>query len=316
MIRKIFSAILFLIMLYGCDSRQMKTAEIEIVIFSPLDSTNNGHFPTPIQELIKPLEGTCTPKANIVFDPIVFSRVDINQKQQLQYKTNKATDYTKIKAVERSLRVFMEDSLMPKFLLAPQDINFAVDDYINGKNGNENYVIFKTSDDNTPTSALPKYGNMTDLKGAISKLICEKNLSKIYILYEPQRTSGKNINIDNKSKSDSKIDTPPPHLLANGLKQEILDVLMHIRDTHNSGANRLRLANDAMHTTFSKDFYVIMHNDDARALERIWERGDGIKYLKRIATDDSITGFEVLKVETNTTDNKVSHIEIVEKHNK
>ncbi|MCO5945378.1 hypothetical protein [Mucilaginibacter flavidus] len=71
-----------------------------------------------------------------------------------------------------------------------------------------------------------------------------------------------------------------------------------------------------MNTYFATNFMVVMHPDDASAIPRRWEgSGEGIKYLERLTTDQSITGFKIISAYKGKTDSKITRLELVESHN-
>lgn len=88
-----------------------------------------------------------------------------------------------------------------------------------------------------------------------------------------------------------------------------------IKDGPSEEAKRQKI-DEMMNTYFATNFLVVMHPDDVSAIPRRWEgSGEGIKYLERLTTDTSITGFKIISAYKSKADNKITRLELVEFHN-
>ena len=80
-------------------------------------------------------------------------------------------------------------------------------------------------------------------------------------------------------------------------------------------AIRKQTIDTAFTNFFASDFVVRMHYNTPDANARGWEKkGDGRRYLVRLTTDESITGFKILRLDKSVIDNKIITIELVEYH--
>ncbi len=176
-------------LLTSCRPKPVRGTEMNIVFFGPAnsDSTNN-HYPKDIQDIVEPIQDACTPKQDLTFYPLNILRADIGEANKivLDYENNKATDYTKIKAVERSLNKFFEKETAPAWLNTAINKNFDFNTFLSqDKQKNETFIF---SENPQPIAGIKSFDNINDLRNAVANLVCEKKVSKIIILYKPANT--------------------------------------------------------------------------------------------------------------------------------
>jgi len=172
----------FALLFYRCG-HPAKNVELNIIFCNQITAAPGAHFPKDLQDICLPIEDVCKPAVSLSFYPLTVKRVDIGKETSIDYQNNRASNYGKIKAVTRDLKKYFKDSTISASLSAETNSNFSPSNFLSENSNKENYLIF--SDDEKLPAGLKRYDNVTDLRKAIAQLICDKNLSKIVVLYKP-----------------------------------------------------------------------------------------------------------------------------------
>ncbi len=316
--KKIIKIVVIAALLASCNKR--KELSITFVFDKPL--TTDTKYPFYFQEIVMPFKSNC--EVDYLLKPINISRLDISNKVvEINAWHFKDIGDNTIEFSKVWLEQYFKDSLINSYLTQASAKQVSIDDWI-AKN-KDSIFIYSEDEESNEYMGRPIFNNAKDLNSKIQETACANISGKIIVLINPSITGippppPKPIIADTmqveSDTSTTRINTKSTVDNSEKTKTEIKNLLMQISNPDLTDKQRTLKVEEAMSSFFDKDFYVIMHNDDARDLQRVWDRGKGVDYLKRLTEDNSITGFEILRIEKSTTDNKISHIEVVEKHNK
>jgi hypothetical protein len=199
--------ILLILGVFVCScGNSTKNVELNVILFNQLPADAGNHYPKDIQEICAPVKDVCKPTVDIAFFPLTIKRADIGKDVSLDYENNKATNYQKVKAVERDVKKYFNDNVIAPSIAAQTNANFDINAYLASIGNKDNYLIF--SDDNKVSApGLKRFDNMTDLRKAISDLVCDKNISKVIVLYKPSTGASTELPAAN---TETAANTPPP----------------------------------------------------------------------------------------------------------
>jgi hypothetical protein len=174
--------LMFTFFFFGC-SHPTKNIELNIILCNQITTASDNHYPKDLQDICLPIEDVCKPLVSLSFFPLIAKRIDIGKESSFEYQNSKASNYDKVKAVVRDLKKYFKDSLISASLSVQTNNNFNLNSFLSDNSNKENYLIF--SDDEKLPPGSKRYDNVTDLRKAIAQLVCDKNLSKIVVVYKP-----------------------------------------------------------------------------------------------------------------------------------
>jgi hypothetical protein len=153
----------------SCNDKPQKRVKLEILC----DKLNDDEL-NELKELITPIEinDTC-----VVFNPIVFKRIDRNDNKKLSYLESKKLNFEKISAVKTSLNNNFKNDIITYLkseMKNDYNIELITSQY---KNNGEFFSYNKDSEQNDV------YNEVDKLKNSINTILFKKNINKIIISY-------------------------------------------------------------------------------------------------------------------------------------
>jgi hypothetical protein len=153
----------------SCNDKPQKRVKLEILC----DKLNDDEL-NELKELITPIEinDTC-----VVFNPVVFKRLDRNDNKKLSYLESKKLNFEKISAVKTSLNNNFKNDIITYLkseMKNDYNIELITSQY---KNNGEFFSYKKDSEENDV------YNEVDKLKSSINTILFKKNINKIIIAY-------------------------------------------------------------------------------------------------------------------------------------
>jgi hypothetical protein len=170
----------------SCNDKPQKRVKLEILC----DKLNDEEL-NELKELITPIEinDTC-----VVFNPIIFKRLDRNDNKKLSYLESKKLNFEKISAVKTSLNNNFKNDII-EYLKSEMKNDYNIELITSQyKNNGEFFSYNKDSEENEV------YNEVDKLKNSINTILFKKNINKIIIAY--------NITYNVNSKPIEVVDTP------------------------------------------------------------------------------------------------------------
>lgn len=280
-------AIAFSFVLSSCNSGEevgrTKKVELEIQLFTKTNS-NSNKYPTEISKICDVIKASCN-DTNFAFTPLIFTRVDLNNKFKIDLLEGKEGNAT-INFIRIQNNHFFSDSVMNKILTEPTNTSYSFIDFSSNLKEKKNYFVYSTNED-LKIDSITVYHSEDDLRKAISQALCINNFSKIVVLYEPS-TNG---------------DSPPPPQACSDLQQLLIKIA-----TSANYAERTKAKDDAVRMFFADKFSVTLKNEHGDIVDE-YEMGG--EYLDKLVADFHIIDFRIVNCQKNQ--DKITHIDVVEK---
>ncbi len=303
--RKYLIIVIFsLFSFYGCiDNNNKSTTYQGINIKFIVDNINDSAIPSEIITLIKPFSSVSCNGANLIgYDGYIhFVNINNDSASNVDLKANESF-FDKHWLGEPSVSKKSEEidgyfsavkvpaSLIQKPGAGNDKVTGNIQKYIKLHIDYTPFVLIKPGGSNSYPEAA-SYSNIDSLKSAIATSCCKNKTKNVIVIIQ----------------SGNGAATSSP--------DNLTQLLTKIGDSGAADSTRMKGVDEAMNTYFTPDFVVIMHDGNAEANPRIWEnKGEGKKYLERLATDVSLTGIKIISAEKSNKDNKISKIELVEIH--
>ena len=178
-------ALILLLASVGCE-KNVQSFAIDVVLAGPPPEDEKSNvYPQDLKMLAQPIENAGVPKMNIALYPLTLKRVDIGKSQAMDYESNHATNFKKIKAVERGWKTFFDSSTPPAWLFSPQKPNYDLKEYISQNKSSGNIFFF--SEEKQAVSDVQTFNNIQDLRTALAEFASspDRKTSKAIIIYKP-----------------------------------------------------------------------------------------------------------------------------------
>jgi len=181
-----FYTVLFLLLvLTGCEP-DVQSFAVDVVLAGPPPADEKSSmYPQDLKMLVQPIENAGAHKTNIALYPLTLKRVDIGKNQVMDYEGNHATNFKKIKAVERGWKTFFDSSTPPAWLFSPQKPDYDLKEYISQNKSSGNIFLFSEEAQTIPD--VQTFNNIQDLRIALAEFASrpDKKTSKAIIIYKP-----------------------------------------------------------------------------------------------------------------------------------
>lgn len=190
-------------LLNSCSEKRVLKVDTEI-LFSTNTSLTKGDF----KELVKPFEFGTKAKTILVSYPLHINRVDLDNRVNLDYLTNKAVNYEKISPIMRDFDNYFKANEISPTLSEQSGGEANTDIYLKMPNC---FVYSDKMESGNSIQAKKIFHDIQELKTEISQYV-EKNKGKILILYYSPNAQH-TVRVENPVESGESTTTASPKTL-------------------------------------------------------------------------------------------------------
>jgi hypothetical protein len=311
-LRLLTTAMVLMLFLQGCGDGTIdgaQEANITLVFNKNLSEKATDLMPGNIKYFIEPIdEGSAhyVPK-------VTFARLDLSKDSTFLFEVPTET----ANGIRKKMGMYDYNNLKDDYdanLPALQIGSYLT--HLSARNNAYNYKILssdivyylKTAKDSSNQDSILKdiKVKLTGKNSSSSRFVIfyDNNVVKLDTAFSNPIN---NIPVNEESRTGNRLGSDDTKVL--------LQLLTQTATASLSVNDRQAKSDQIMKNYFTEDTAVEVHYDTSESNLRGWERkGEARKYLQRLITDDSITGFKILRLHRSVINNKVVLIELVEYH--